>query len=190
MWQFHIGIQGCSFKRNCVPLFFQYWNPMIKPIVECHDSHDHSKAKVLRWSLQGQIPSWPTGRTSILSNKGIQYLRDAFSSCHHQYHHPLNHLHQQLTPGQCPTGTRTWPATRPQNDFYCGASSHSKLFPLKVPLNFTQSSLNILKISSNFLKFPLKFSISSQPGWQAGTIKATDPAWSNLIQFWKSSGSM
>ena len=29
------------------------------------------------------------------------------------------------------------------------------------------------QISPNFLKFPFKFSISSQPGWQAGTIKAT-----------------
>ena len=38
-----------------------------------------------------------------------------------------------------------------------------------------QMSSNVLKcpqMSSNFLQFPLKLSISSQPGWQAGTIKA------------------
>ena len=112
MWQFHIGTQGWSLKRNCVQRLF----------ILVSKSNDKAScrmswcSKVLRWSLQGQIPSWPTGRTSILSNKGIQYLRDAFSSCHHQYHHSLNHhFRQPLTPGQCPTGIWTWHATRPDS---------------------------------------------------------------------------
>ena len=46
-----------------------------------------------------------------------------------------------------------------QGDFNCGASSQA------------DSILNYFL--SKFLKFPLKFSISSQPGWQAGRIKAT-----------------
>ena len=46
-----------------------------------------------------------------------------------------------------------------QGDFNCGASSQADFI-----LNY---------FLSNFLKFPLKFSISSQPSWQAGTIKAT-----------------
>ena len=49
-----------------------------------------------------------------------------------------------------------------QGDINCGASSQADFI-----LNYFLS--NFL----NFLKFPLKFSISSQPGWQAGTIKAT-----------------
>ena len=53
-----------------------------------------------------------------------------------------------------------------QGDFNCGASSQADFILNYIPKNF-------LKFSSNFLKFPLKFSISSQPGWQAGTIKAT-----------------
>ena len=48
---------------------------------------------------------------------------------------------------------------RYQGDFNCGASSQADFI-----LNY---------FLSNFLKFPLKFSISSQPSWQAGTIKAT-----------------
>ena len=53
---------------------------------------------------------------------------------------------------------------RQQGDFNCEASSQadSELFPLKYP-----------QISPIYLKFLLKFSISFQPGWQAGTIKAT-----------------
>ena len=57
----------------------------------------------------------------------------------------------------------------PQGDIYCGASSQDDFI-----LNYFLS--NFLKppqISSHFLKFPLKFSIFSQPGWQAGTIKVT-----------------
>ena len=46
-----------------------------------------------------------------------------------------------------------------QGDFDCGTSSQA------------DSILNYFL--SNFLKFPLKFSISSQPGCQAGTIKTT-----------------
>ena len=57
---------------------------------------------------------------------------------------------------------------RQQGDFNCGASSQadSELFPLKFPLKFPQ-------FSSIHLKFLLKFSISSQPGWHAWTVKAT-----------------
>ena len=48
-----------------------------------------------------------------------------------------------------------------QGDFYCGASSQADIirnYFLKFP-----------RISSFFFKIPLKFSISSQLGWQAGT---------------------
>ena len=50
-----------------------------------------------------------------------------------------------------------------QGDFNCGASSQADFI-----LNYLLS--NFL---SYFPKFPLKFSVSSQPGWLAGTIKAT-----------------
>ena len=46
-----------------------------------------------------------------------------------------------------------------QGDFNCGASSQADFI-----LNY---------FLSKFLKFLLKFSISSQPSWQAGTIKVT-----------------
>ena len=49
--------------------------------------------------------------------------------------------------------------------FYCGASSQADFI-----LNYFLS--NLLKFPKIF-KFPLKFSISNQPGWQAKTIKAT-----------------
>ena len=42
-----------------------------------------------------------------------------------------------------------------------------------LPLRLTPFWIISSQISLNFLKFPLKFSISSQPGWQAGTIKTT-----------------
>ena len=47
----------------------------------------------------------------------------------------------------------------------CGASSQADFI-----LNSESS-----QIPPNFLEFPLKFSIFSQPGWQDGTIKATLP---------------
>ena len=46
-----------------------------------------------------------------------------------------------------------------QGDYNCGAPSQADFI-----LNY---------FLSNFLKFPLKLSISSQPGWQAGTINVT-----------------
>ena len=46
-----------------------------------------------------------------------------------------------------------------QGNLNCGASS--------------QADFILKYFFSKFLKFPLKFSISSQPGWQAGTIKVT-----------------
>ena len=52
-----------------------------------------------------------------------------------------------------------------QGDINCGSS-----------LRLTSFWIISSQISSyifKFLKFPLKFSISSQPGWQAGIIKAT-----------------
>ena len=49
-----------------------------------------------------------------------------------------------------------------QGDFNCGTSSQADSI-----LNYFLS--NFLK----FPQFPLKFSISSQPGWQAGQIKVT-----------------
>ena len=51
----------------------------------------------------------------------------------------------------------------PQGDFNCDPSSHPDFIKNNFLSNFP----------SNVLKFPLKFSISSQPVWQAGTIKAT-----------------
>ena len=48
-----------------------------------------------------------------------------------------------------------------QGDFNCGASPQA------------DSILN--NFLSKFLEFPLTFFISSQPGWQAGTIKVTLP---------------
>ena len=56
-----------------------------------------------------------------------------------------------------------------QGYFNCGSTSQADFvlnYFLSNLIKFPQTSLNILK-------FPLKFSISSQPGWQAGTIKAT-----------------
>ena len=52
-----------------------------------------------------------------------------------------------------------WRCLLQQGDINCGPSSHHDFIK-----NY---------FLSNILKFPLKFSISSQPGWQAGTIKAT-----------------
>ena len=49
-----------------------------------------------------------------------------------------------------------------QGDINCGASSQADIIP-----NYFLSSF------SNSLKLPLKFSISSQPGWQAGTVNVT-----------------
>ena len=42
-----------------------------------------------------------------------------------------------------------------------------------LPLILTSSGIISSQISSIFLKFPLRFSISSHPGWQDGTIKVT-----------------
>ena len=43
-----------------------------------------------------------------------------------------------------------------------------------LPPRLTSFCINISsQISLNFLKFPLKFSISSHPGWQDGTINVT-----------------
>ena len=53
-----------------------------------------------------------------------------------------------------------------QGDFNCGSSSQAGFI-----LNYFL--LNFLSISSNVNKFPLKFCISTQPGWQAETIKVT-----------------
>ena len=50
-----------------------------------------------------------------------------------------------------------------QGDFNCGASSQADFI-----LNYLLSNL-----LSYFPKFPLKFSVSPQPGWLTGTIKAT-----------------
>ena len=54
-----------------------------------------------------------------------------------------------------------------QDGFYCGISSQADFI-----LNYFLSKF--LKFLQMFLNF-LSFSISSQPGWQAGTIKATLP---------------
>ena len=62
--------------------------------------------------------------------------------------------------------------TSTQGDFDCGAS-----FQADFILNYFLSNyLKFPQISSNCLKLTLKFSISSQPGWQAGTIKAILPS--------------
>ena len=59
----------------------------------------------------------------------------------------------------CPMGGVIGSFTIHQGDINFGASSQANFI-----LNY---------FLSNFLKFPLKFSTSSQPSWQAGTIKAT-----------------
>ena len=56
-----------------------------------------------------------------------------------------------------------------QGGFHCGASTQANSI-----LNyFISKFFKVPKFSLKLPKFPLKFSISSQPGWQAGTIKAT-----------------
>ena len=55
-----------------------------------------------------------------------------------------------------------------QGNINCGASSQAD-FNLNY---FLSKFVDFPKIASIFIKFPLTFSISSQPGWQAGTIKA------------------
>ena len=63
-----------------------------------------------------------------------------------------------------------------QGGFHCGASTQASSI-----LNyFISKFFKVPKISLKLPKFPLKFSNSSQPGWQAGTIKATP--WKNLSQ--------
>ena len=56
--------------------------------------------------------------------------------------------------------------TNYQDDFNCGASSQADFI-----MNY---------FLSNCVKYPLKFSISFQSSWQAGTIKATLP----IITIW------
>ena len=71
--------------------------------------------------------------------------------------------------------------TSTQGDLNFGASSQADFI-----LNY---------FLSKFLNFPLKFSISSQPGWQAGAIKVTllqqtlEPAMAIAVKtaFWSSS---
>ena len=59
----------------------------------------------------------------------------------------------------CPMGGVIGSFTIHQGDINFGASSQANFI-----LNY---------FLSNFLKFPLKFSISSQPGWKAGTTNVT-----------------
>ena len=56
-----------------------------------------------------------------------------------------------------------------QGEFNCGASS--------------QADFILNQFLSNFLKFPLKLSISSHPSWQAGTIKATLQRYQTSLQY-------
>ena len=60
-----------------------------------------------------------------------------------------------------------------QGDFYCGASSQADFILNYFLSNFLSNFLKFRQISPIFFKFHLKFFISSQPGWQAGTIKVT-----------------
>ena len=56
-----------------------------------------------------------------------------------------------------------------QGGFDCGASTQAN----SIQNYFISKFFKVPKISLKLPKFPLKFSISSQPGWQAGTIKVT-----------------
>ena len=64
--------------------------------------------------------------------------------------------------------SKSWGAAKTRVTFIVG-------LPPRLTSFWIISSQIPSQIPSNFLKFPLKFSISSQPDWQAGTIKVTLP---------------